>query len=352
MPTVRTAFGGGIKPARHQDPAAAPGRFVLQLPAELGHAHVGDRLGQMVVLQHPAHLQVFQHDGRLGSRQPAGDLVQGVAADIRHPGVLPCQPVYGLPAVGAAFFPSGDRPLQSLQSGQGALQRPRIFEAGPIADLRQGVYPQVHPYRRLLDWLGVFDLLLHLQGDEPAPAPLAHRGAQDVDAVQREIAAFLQPQPPQSRQLDGFLEDMDRSREPEAADALLPGLVPGETHLDLLARLLLLHPSEEIRKGSVQIAQGLLRGTLGDFVHPGQLCFLQGIQLAVQVYGGWDFLPRLVGGDLPLQSPIEGIPPRTRMTQAGCPLDIVQVQLRLVAALDLHSCSAASRKASTSLRFL
>ena len=38
-----------------------PGGLVEQLPPELPKAHIAKGLGQVVILEHPANMQVFNH---------------------------------------------------------------------------------------------------------------------------------------------------------------------------------------------------------------------------------------------------------------------------------------------------
>jgi hypothetical protein len=73
------------------------------LPSELSEAHVGDGLGQMVVLQHASHVHVFEHHNRLGFRQLGGHLMQRVGPLIRHLSMLLAKPPRGFLAVLAAL---------------------------------------------------------------------------------------------------------------------------------------------------------------------------------------------------------------------------------------------------------
>ena len=67
------------------------GGLVGQLAADLGEAGVGDVPGQPPVAQHPGDVEVFDHDRAVLPGQPGGELVQSVAAQVRHPGVRPAR---------------------------------------------------------------------------------------------------------------------------------------------------------------------------------------------------------------------------------------------------------------------
>ncbi len=62
MATLGTALAGWKETIRHAHFTTVPRTLVLQLPAEFMHAHIRDRLCQMAILHHPAHIQVLQHD--------------------------------------------------------------------------------------------------------------------------------------------------------------------------------------------------------------------------------------------------------------------------------------------------
>jgi hypothetical protein len=62
LATLGTTFCGWVKPIGKQDLTAMPGAFVNQLPPELVHAYIRNCLRKVMVLQHPAHIQVLQHN--------------------------------------------------------------------------------------------------------------------------------------------------------------------------------------------------------------------------------------------------------------------------------------------------
>ena len=70
------APGWRLATTSHQ--AAAHRRLVFQLPPEFDEAHVRNGAGQAAILQHAAHVQVFNADGMETTRQASRKLVRRV----------------------------------------------------------------------------------------------------------------------------------------------------------------------------------------------------------------------------------------------------------------------------------
>jgi hypothetical protein len=70
------AFRLSDKRACQLDPSPIPAGFIKQLPLELSEAHIPNGLSQPVVLHHTTNIQIFNHQHRLGFRQPGCDLMQ------------------------------------------------------------------------------------------------------------------------------------------------------------------------------------------------------------------------------------------------------------------------------------
>ena len=62
VPTLRTAFRRGEVLVGQDDLTAIPLTLICHLPPELVESHIQDRLCQVMVLHHPTHIQVFQHN--------------------------------------------------------------------------------------------------------------------------------------------------------------------------------------------------------------------------------------------------------------------------------------------------
>ncbi|CCG92656.1 hypothetical protein MFUM_720021 [Methylacidiphilum fumariolicum SolV] len=59
------------------------------MPPELGNTHVGNGPSQGIVLQPPAHFQVFDNNGMKPLDKVGGELVSGVLLDIGDAGEEP-----------------------------------------------------------------------------------------------------------------------------------------------------------------------------------------------------------------------------------------------------------------------
>src|SRR5215831_7469894 len=93
-----------------------------------------------------------------------------------------------------------------------------------------------------------------------------------MHATGREIAALFETKTTQARQFNGFLVHMDRTGQPEAPQATALGFKLGKSEFAFpLPFLFEADPAEEISVRLIQIAQGLLRGCLADFIHPWDL---------------------------------------------------------------------------------
>gem|GEM_PF-6589064 len=144
----RTETGGRKAPWRHNERGAIPPAFIFQRPSECSPAHVGDGSGKMAVPHQAPHVQVLHHDDRLGFRQPCGELVQEVPADVPNPPVQPGQAqgrllVVPLPLPSRLRIPLYNRGLllPSPQPPRGLRQRLRRLDPGPVRVLRSTDLP-------------------------------------------------------------------------------------------------------------------------------------------------------------------------------------------------------------------
>ncbi len=74
--TATTPFAGRLPPISQDHSGTIPAGLVEQLPLEFSEPHIADGLSQMVVLEHPADVQIFDDQHRLGFRQSGRDLMQ------------------------------------------------------------------------------------------------------------------------------------------------------------------------------------------------------------------------------------------------------------------------------------
>ena len=93
------------------------------------------------------------------------------------------------------------------------------------------------------------------------------------------LSLLLDPDFSDPWELNCPLMEPDRPIQPEA----VPDTPPLETRKsDLLPRL---EPSIEVLEGSMKVSQGFLGCTLRGFIHPWELCFLQGGKELVLLHG-------------------------------------------------------------------
>jgi len=153
----------------------------------------------------------------------------------------------------------------------------------------------------------------------------------------RQIASLLEPYPAQAGELDpGFL-DVDGAGQPEGAQTLVATLEPWEADLAFMLSLLLkFHSPEEVLECTVQIPERFLGGALGDFVEPGQVGLLEGVQPAVEVYCGGRLARELVGFYLSGQAPVVCEARGSAVIRKQGTLSVVRFKLGLVGSLNFQ----------------
>jgi hypothetical protein len=179
---------------------SVPARLVLQLAYKLGPTCVGDRPRQAAVLAHVLDAQGFHSDGRLGSRQLGGGLVQEVATAPGHPQVQFAQLCPDLGAVLGHWLGSRKRLVQPPQCSLSCYQRTGCMQRGDVAvivrDGRKGFEAEIDTDRRrvssnCMTQIDVMPINLDLQRYPPSPRSFLHGGAQHSRPVCRD--AFGEP---------------------------------------------------------------------------------------------------------------------------------------------------------------
>ena len=118
--------------------------------------------------------------------------------------------------------------------------------------------------------------------------------------VKWQIAALFEPDLPQAGKLDVPLEDLEGSRQSEAADPALLGLKAREARVPPF-----FDAPEEVLERPVQIPERLLRSAFGYLIHPGNTALwnigvLEEIEFPVEGLGVGALPGRLKFLDLPL----------------------------------------------------
>lgn len=122
----------GRRPAIHDDRfAPVPLGLVLHLPPELAHPDIGDVAGEVVVLHHPLHVQVFHADDIGTANDGRGGLVQEIGTAGGDMGVQlgDADPLFRAPL--AALLHPRQPPLLPLEVAQASLEVARV--AGLVA---------------------------------------------------------------------------------------------------------------------------------------------------------------------------------------------------------------------------
>lgn len=97
---------------------------------------------------------------------------------------------------------------------------------------------------------------------------------------------FLQSENTQARDLNRSLSNVNGSRQGERTNPSVTALELGEA----FPLGFEFAPAEEVLVGRIQVSQGFLRSTLGDFVEPGKTALslgnlLEGVEFLVEVNG-------------------------------------------------------------------
>ncbi len=94
-----TRFAAGIPTIHDDDRLPALGRFVFELTAKFAKAHIRDGAGQLVISEHPRHVQILDGDDIEPIDEIGRQLMQRMIPDIRNPGMEPGDAPLGFPHV-------------------------------------------------------------------------------------------------------------------------------------------------------------------------------------------------------------------------------------------------------------
>jgi hypothetical protein len=183
--TNRTGLGTGKETVDPFDLAATPLAFVRQEGSKAAPARVGNGFGQMVVLEHPTDVEVFNLDEAEPVDNPAAGLVQEVLALVGHLLMLACQSQAGFLLAVTAFLGPAQSTLQAFQAALGLSEVARMLNLFTAGQHRKLLQPQVNADRaRFLDRL--FKLQLTVDRDEV----LATLGSGSQSASYHWLALF------------------------------------------------------------------------------------------------------------------------------------------------------------------
>src|SRR5512140_1465954 len=139
------ALGRWEEAVHRDDLTAVPCAFVAKLAQELAPARIGNGLAEVMIAQHPAHMEVFDDQDLVFIHQSSGQLVQEVAALAAHLLVLNRdRSSRSLAAVGP-WPASRQPPLQALEALLCLAQITRRRNLLARREGREVGQPQIHP---------------------------------------------------------------------------------------------------------------------------------------------------------------------------------------------------------------
>ena len=261
MPAGITTLGTWKEPVSNPQLASIPSALVVQHLPELSEAGAIDMLGELPILNHPAHVQVLNRNHVEPSHQIRCELVQRVLAAVGDLGVQSRHfQTLAIPAP-TSFDATGENPLQSCQPCGVAGSVARI--SNPLAVTQRGepTDSQVNPDHA--SSLGERGLGWFIQTKTHEVASIPALGYRAGSWLARETATPLDVKPTNFGNCKVAV-----CRIPfECSCSIRGGL------LAVLAGELWIGRSlgEEIGECSLQMSQGLLLRDAGSFTQPSEL---------------------------------------------------------------------------------
>lgn len=285
-----TRFAGWRETVCDHQGDTALRRFVRELPSQLTEPGIADGVCQAMILDHPRDVQVLNHHHtghllrRRGFRLHQGcrGFVEGITTDvcdaILRSGKLPLRFL----SVRTAFVSAGKPALGAAHLGACRSQRLWMCDDAPIADRCQRRDAQVNTdgcaLRGGMSRIRFLDLNAH----KPATCFFRHGGREDV-RVCWQVGVVLPSQPPQMRQLDVRICDLDGAGQPKRPDAAFAACETGGAACPAMLSLFRQRAlPKEVGNSVIQVAQGCLGRTCTDLLHPGKRGLLPRIQFLVK----------------------------------------------------------------------
>jgi len=301
---------------------AVPGALVLQQAHKLAHRGITECLGQAVVADHPAHVQILDANHVEAAYQGSGDFLHVVEAGIRDAGVA-AGDLYPLTlAAVTAFLFAGQGFLLLCQFAELLLEQPRVDDMLSVREGGEPVDTHVNPDGVASFWQRLDGRVEHQSHEVPAVTVLGYRHSG------WGTGEWARPADIQAAELGN--------------GQVAVGGVPVEGAGGVLRRLRAMlafegrircAPLEEVNEGCLQVAQCLLRGHGRYFVEP------RGFWLLLQLGQGrrrrFIIHPRtiVVSISTSAQGPVIHKTARAKGTREDAPLVSSGVQAKLVAHL-------------------
>src|SRR5262252_4160054 len=264
MATRRTQFRRRKEPIQRQIDSAVPLRLVFQLPEYFPERRIRNVFGQIVVLNHPGHVQSFDRDRLVLADDLRREFLKRVSAGIADFGVqFGCFNLRFLAVIAPISF-ARQATLKSLQSLFAPEERARVFELLPVAGRGQGLNADIYADFgfSLLERL---DICFNEDTDKIAPARVS------ADRQVQEFCIVGKLSAPYNVQRLGLLGESDPSVSiGKGIRSIASRLVSAPGFEGWILRPLL----EEIREGRIKVTQRLLERDRTDFGKKGSLGLL------------------------------------------------------------------------------
>jgi hypothetical protein len=274
LPTMRAALTRGIPAVNLSKRLAVPVTFVFQIELEYAKPSVTDALGEAVVLDHAAHVQILNANHVKAFDQISRDFVQVIASRVGNVGVDASNfKLLSFPA-SATLFASRENPLrfrQALLMLAGVLGIANSFAIGQRGE---AIDSQVHADTQTGLWQR---LERFIQNECRKVAPSAVLGYRDRAWIAFERSRPTDVEPAQTSNLQTA-----RTRVPfKAGTGVLGGLITV-----LAAEVWVLGTFvKEVAESGLQVSKCLLRWNARDFVQPqGRFLLLQDSQCRTRAF--------------------------------------------------------------------
>jgi len=144
MATRRTQFRRRKEPIQRQIDSAIPVRFVFQLPEYFPERRIRNVFGQIVVLNHPCHVQSFDKDRLVLAYDLCREFLKGVPSSVADSGVQFGYFQPGFLTIVAVLDLARQTALKSLQALFPPDERARIFKFLAVASRGQCLNAKVY----------------------------------------------------------------------------------------------------------------------------------------------------------------------------------------------------------------
>ena len=313
MSTGVASFAARKVPIRNPQLPTIPSALVSQHRTKLSEAGATDMLGELMILDHAAHVQVLNRQNIEATHQVGSQFVQRILPTVGDLSVQPCdlQPLL-IPTTTTLDAP-GENPLQSCQPCSVAGSVARVYNPSAITQSCQPTYSKVNP--DLASSLGEHGLGWFIQTKTHEVASIPALDYRAGSRLARETATPFDVKP-----TDFGNCKIAINRIPfETSRMIFGGLLPMFGSELRIGRAL----GEEIGKGRLQMPQSLLLRNTRRFTQPRKRTISTMLRPSRTTCVVVDRLPVLKAVRPQPQGKVVGVPDTTKLTRqlsrlAGC----------------------------------